>query len=476
MNFDDVSTHKQWVSSLLQACYQSKTAMESSSKYVKPLALMQVMNASKAQLLIYEALMSYWAQYTATQPEPRILGTLVVGLMGKIVMMGAEEQQRVLTEVSQLFNDYLCHPVSNDQLVPVLDLMQWIYRKHDVEPKLQTLYQEGSEGKDLNTIHEELSKLKSSMETDRPSADPMLLSGEEVKLPPVFSSGLAWFDEIIGGGFMPGEAYSCLGPTGGGKSTLATRLAVSLAMQGYKVVMILTEQTFAEPRVRAKFWGIITGLPYETFLQYKSEKDIPPDILSPEVLAKSNIIRKNILCFDRNHVTSVEHVRGLARRHRPHVLFLDWAGTLANVIMENPADPLSKDRHLCLRKIADVMNEIAKECNNCPLVFHQLNPVLKNPFDEKITHADAMECKSFSTNISYALVMWPKDKNNNMKIKATKSRYGGHEGSILHLDGPMANFVPMVSYRKGRGAWVSAKAPDIGEIPNDKKKKDEGFG
>lgn len=475
MSFDDPNTKLAWVNSLLQCCYQSKVAMESASRYVKPVALLEVMGATKAQVLIYEALMGYWAQYTATQPEPRILGHLIVGLMGKLVMMRAEEQQRVLTEVSQIFEGFLCHAVTHEQLMPVQGLMQWIYKKFEVEPKLQALYQEGLEGKDFDKIHEELTKLKGTSEVDRAPVDPMGIANDP-SLPPTFSSGLAWFDAIIGGGFMPGEAYSCIGPTGGGKSTLATLLAVCLAIQGYKVMMILTEQSFTEARVRAKFWGVITGLPYESFLQYRSEEDIPPEILSPEIREKVKVIRKNILCFDRSHVTSVQHVVGLARRHRPQVLFLDWAGTLANVIMENPDDPLSKDRHLCLRKIADVMNDIAKELNNCPFVFHQLKPNHSNPFDEKITHKDAMECASFSTNISYALVMWPKDKNNNLKIKATKTRYATNEGAIVHLDGPLATFVPMVSYRKGRGQWVSAKAPELGEIPNINKKKEEGFG
>ena len=474
MSFDDANTKTQWVNSLLQCCYQSKLAMESASRYVKPVALLEVMGASKAQVLIFEALMGYWAQYTATQPEPRILGTLVVGLMGKLVILGADEQKRIVDEFTAIFSSYLCHPVTNEQLAPVMSLMQWIYKKYEVEPKLQELYQQGLEGKDLDAIHAELTKLKGTSETDKPPTDPMQIVHSDV--PPTFSSGLAWFDQVIGGGFMPGEAYSILGPTGGGKSTLATLLAVSLAMQGYKVMMILTEQSFSEVRVRAKFWGVITGLPYESFLKYKSEEEIPKEILSDEIREKVKLIRKNILCFDRASVTSIDHVRGLARRHRPQVLFLDWAGTLANVIMENPDDPLSKDRHLCLRKIADSVNDIAKELNNCPIVFHQLAPTCSGCFDEKISHRDAMECKSFSTNISYALVMWPKDKNDNMKIKATKSRYAGNEGVIVHLDGAKATFSHLVSYRKGRGQWVSAKAPELGEIPNVNKKKEEGFG
>lgn len=475
MSFDDPGTKAAWVNSLLQCCYQSKIAMESASRYVRPVALLEVMGASKAQVLIYEALMGYWAQYSTTQPEPRILGTLVVGLLGKLAILTAEGQRTVLAEVSAIFESHLCHPVTHEQIMPVQDLMQWIYRKHEIEPKLRDLYQDGLDGKDLDVLHRELTELKGSSEVDRAPVDPLGIAND-TKLPPTFSSGLAWFDQIIGGGFMPGEAYSCIGPTGGGKSTLATLLAVSLAMQGYKVMMILTEQSFSEARVRAKFWGVITGVPYESFLQYKSEEEIPKEILSPEIREKVGRIRKNILCYDKSHVTAVQHVVGLARRHRPHVLFLDWAGTLANVIMENPKDPLSKDRHLCLRKIADVMNDIAKELTICPFVFHQLNPLCSNPFDEKISHKDAMECKSFSTNISYALVMWPKDKNDIMKIKATKSRYEGSDGAIVRLDGAKATFVPMVSYRKGRGAWVSAKTPELGEIPNVNKKKEEGFG
>lgn len=468
--FEDPSTKSAWVNSLLQACYQSKIAMESATRYVRPVALLEIMGASRAQVLIYEALLGYWAQYTATQPEPRILGTLVVGLMGKLVILSPEEQKRIIEEMTAIFNNYLCHEITASQLSPVLEMMQWVYKKFEVEPKLAEIYQQGLEGKDLTTIHDELTKLKGTTETDRAPTDPMAFTSSE--LPPTFSSGLAWFDEIIGGGFMPGEAYSILGPTGGGKSTLAQQLAIALAVQGYRVVMILTEQSFSEVRVRAKFWAILTGLPYESFLKYKSEEEIPKEILPPEVKAKLQAIRKNIMCFDRSHVTAIDHVKGLARRFRPHVLFLDWAGTLADVIEE----VTGKDRHLCLRQIADSMNDIAKELNNCPVVFHQLKPVITKCFDDKVSHRDAMECSSFSTNLSFGLVMMPKDKNDNMQIKATKSRYGANDGAIVHLDGPRAVMSHLVGYRKGRGQWVSAKAPELGEIPNVNKKKEEGFG
>lgn len=70
---------------------------------------------------------------------------------------------------------------------------------------------------------------------------------EDGRVPPVFgpgwnlqyspelmTTGVPVMDAMVGGGHVRGEVYGLLGPTGGGKSTTATHMAISLADSTYK--------------------------------------------------------------------------------------------------------------------------------------------------------------------------------------------------------------------------------------------------
>jgi DNA repair protein RadA/Sms len=77
-----------------------------------------------------------------------------------------------------------------------------------------------------------------------------LLDSSEV-FAPRFSSGDVEFDEVLGGGFVPGALVLLGGDPGIGKSTLALQTALRLSLQGVNVLYISGEESVQQIRLRA---------------------------------------------------------------------------------------------------------------------------------------------------------------------------------------------------------------------------------
>jgi len=60
----------------------------------------------------------------------------------------------------------------------------------------------------------------------------------------IFTTGMPWLDEIMGGGQAPGECYLVMGPTGGGKTPFVTQIAV----QGARYQAALSQKSGGKKR------------------------------------------------------------------------------------------------------------------------------------------------------------------------------------------------------------------------------------
>ncbi|HEX2255660.1 MAG TPA: DNA repair protein RadA, partial [Afifellaceae bacterium] len=81
------------------------------------------------------------------------------------------------------------------------------------------------------------------------------LSGGSAPLPRT-GTGIAEFDRVTGGGFVPGSALLVGGDPGIGKSTLLLQAAASLARAGRRVVYISGEEAIDQVRMRAGRLGL----------------------------------------------------------------------------------------------------------------------------------------------------------------------------------------------------------------------------
>ncbi len=80
------------------------------------------------------------------------------------------------------------------------------------------------------------------------------LSGETTELPRTLT-GIAEFDRVIGGGFVPGSAILVGGDPGIGKSTILLQAAAALAQSGRRVVYVSGEEAIGQIRLRAERLG-----------------------------------------------------------------------------------------------------------------------------------------------------------------------------------------------------------------------------
>ncbi len=81
------------------------------------------------------------------------------------------------------------------------------------------------------------------------------LSGETTELPRTLT-GIAEFDRVIGGGFVPGSAILVGGDPGIGKSTILLQAAAALAQSGRRVVYVSGEEAIGQIRLRAERLGL----------------------------------------------------------------------------------------------------------------------------------------------------------------------------------------------------------------------------
>jgi DNA repair protein RadA/Sms len=74
--------------------------------------------------------------------------------------------------------------------------------------------------------------------------------------PPRLAAGIAEFDRVTGGGFVPGSVLLLGGDPGIGKSTLLVQVAAALAQARRRTVFISGEEAVAQVRLRAERLGV----------------------------------------------------------------------------------------------------------------------------------------------------------------------------------------------------------------------------
>ena len=89
----------------------------------------------------------------------------------------------------------------------------------------------------------------------RPPVELTPLSGATAELPRTLS-GIAEFDRVVGGGFVPGSALLVGGDPGIGKSTILIQVAAALARAGRRVVYVSGEEAIGQIRLRAERLGL----------------------------------------------------------------------------------------------------------------------------------------------------------------------------------------------------------------------------
>lgn len=105
--------------------------------------------------------------------------------------------------------------------------------------KLHMLYSPAEINSFINGIGNDMSSMATASDS---LSQPMLRLDKYLFVAPRFPTGVKFWDEMAGGGFTPGEVVGVLGPTGGGKTTMAVQTAIAQAQHRKNMLLVLYEQ------------------------------------------------------------------------------------------------------------------------------------------------------------------------------------------------------------------------------------------
>jgi len=301
---------------------------------------------------------------------------------------------------------------------------------------------------------------------------------------PKWPTGVEFIDRVMDGGSEPGDCNVLLGPTGGGKSTLAMQMATStarlqsqLAQRGVDgepglVVFVSYEDSLRMMRIRAASFAArvlknhlrdlrsddllstVGNLhPYEQSM-YASEQQTSEMLGEQERLEMVKPwIKKHMVMVDyhdpknggRGHVTEVRQKLTAVQQERGmpiKMVVLDWAGNLVSNYLQGVDGSIEGSKmSLELQNLVNrAKHEIAAPFNTCVWIPHQLTGKSCKAAPAHFPHhADAQWCSMFSDHAWYAFVIGTKDLEHNVcQFGATKTRHGETlPPTILRIDGAM---------------------------------------
>ncbi len=136
--------------------------------------------------------------------------------------------------------------------------------------------------------------LPTSVEVDTElSGEAQPLGEIQASLIPRIASGVAEFDRVLGGGFVPGSVVLLGGDPGIGKSTLLLQALAALADRGSTVLYASSEESAHQLRLRAERLETSTATAARDTLQ--TQTTVPPQNISREknlwIHAQSNLAR-----------------------------------------------------------------------------------------------------------------------------------------------------------------------------------------
>ena len=220
--------------------------------------------------------------------------------------------------------------------------------------------------------------------------------------------GIPWLDTMLTGGLAAGEVLLFLGPTGGGKTTLATKTAWLRAMQRSHAVYITYDEPL-EGQINSRFWSLMTGVPRPDF-----EKQTIAD-MSPEIQRRFQAWREAYGSY--LHVydgSSARHGKGgiadikqitadeINQGRHPSLIIVDWVQCA--VLKGMGSDGGSA------REISEQMDDYAKQfadiCRDQRIqgiLMQQLAACYQRARNVDINHRMAEACKTLGNHCHHAV-------------------------------------------------------------------------
>lgn len=295
-------------------------------------------------------------------------------------------------------------------------------------------------------------------------------------------TNVPFIDNYIGGGFGQTDVAILLGATGSGKTTLGAQIIASMAKEAYSrnedIVFVMATYEDTAGAVGRRIISNLATIPRNKlksrdFLNELSDKNNPQQYEKKIQARNKNFIIgererfEAIMPIIENHIRILDYARGGTAKDsrtvgcggfleicrdiekiekRIGIIVIDWIGMLVDRYLELVGSKNQQtDEHIRLRRSCDEAYKILALKFNCPvLLIHQLSGTAtsKSP-TAKLSHADALGCRTIAVNAWHVFVMGTKDHaTNTVKFHCTKTRHAESKSPrILQLDGDIARFI-----------------------------------
>jgi len=369
--------------------------------------------------------------------------------------------------------------------VAAIDVMQQFLIQRQVDTPLRTALgampndQVGQLPVVLHRAAEDVARIQSLGVADPRSVIP---ASWDASARPVIPCGVDMIDHRMNGGSEAGETHVLLGPTGVGKTTLATDIVVSAgkrfhaeAVQGgaLKAAIYISYEDIFESmskRVIANAASIKrsnldamtsyhdlsrTGHVHAYERRLPGGNDVNPPGEYERLMAAKQWTDTHVqgLDFSGCHTPGAP-IRGFGGLNevryavdaladhtqvRPGLIMLDYAGLCVNRSLQRSSGDVARLQFMALRDFVARCTDTLTAKFQCPIwVLHQIKgaKVGGSPTAE-LDHSDAEGCSSFAANAWFAFVLSNKDKKTNTcLLRCTKSRRAESQAdAICYING-----------------------------------------
>jgi hypothetical protein len=355
-----------------------------------------------------------------TESELKTLYSVIDGIYA--IPADAFEPQYIIPKAQKFLNERRVKPAIIDDI-------------EDVENKLQI----------INKAYEE-SRINTGNEIN------LFTPGKEIfEAPPKTEIGFEPVDVLIGGGISDGEVYGMLGPSGGGKTTLAAQLVCMLGKKHIRSAYFEYENPVC-PEISRRFYGFIGGIPRTVVQATTSLTDFKEDSKylkqlrqAEEEYARDYIIVQDMKDSQYSGTGGIAEIKALLREYdkkNRHISFIALNQFLPMVhrYMSAHNIPLESRRTVMQTFVGNLM-DIGSDMGCSFLLLHQTSTDYKNAAPiRKPKQGESAEDRSFDNWMPYCLSLGTTDEKGCCWLVNTKRRNTKGGEYIILLNGEHYRF------------------------------------